>query len=49
MVKSLAYAFIKFQWEQGKLTALQMQILTSREKPLITQAEADEIVALPQD
>lgn len=43
MAKSLAYAFIKLQWQQGKLTADDMNTLVSR--GLITQAEADEIMA----
>lgn len=46
MAKSLAYGFIAMQWEAGKLSADDMPILTS--KKLITQAEADEIIQLPQ-
>ena len=46
MTKSLAYDFIALQWKDGKLSTDDMTILVS--KKLITQAEADEIVALPQ-
>lgn len=46
MAKSLAYTFISLQWQQGKLTAADMPILVG--KRLITQAEADEIMQLPQ-
>lgn len=48
MGKSLAYRFIKLQWERGKLTSEQVQSLALCERPLITQSEADEIVAMPQ-
>jgi len=42
---SLAYNFVKMQWQRGKLTADDIAVLVT--KGFITQAEADEIMQLP--